>query len=112
MSLSVKWFVDTGRDCDADCGCEWGNGGRGCERRCQRGHFFLRRKLPLPRPTREGCTALEAICCLFEAADRGALLEELSLEADDDFAPDAAEFDPVVASVEFPPAEGALEFPR
>ena len=55
---------------------------------------------------------MEAICCLFEAADCGALLEELSLEADDDFAPDAAEFDPVVASVEFPPAEGALEFPR
>jgi hypothetical protein len=25
MSLSVKWFVDVGRDCDDDCGGEWGD---------------------------------------------------------------------------------------
>ena len=68
----------------------------------QRGHFFLRRKLPWPRPTRDGCTALEAMCCLVDAADRGALLDELSLEADDGFAPDAAEF-AVAAAFEFAP---------
>jgi len=128
MSLSVKWFVDVGSECDDDCGCEWGHSGecdeydgcdgsgcdyeRRCEPRCQPGHFFLRRKLPLPRPTREGCTALEAICCLVDAAERGALLDELSLEAEDDFTPFAAEFDPVVAPAEFPPAECAVEFPR
>ncbi len=68
----------------------------------QRGHFFLRRKLPWPRPTRDGCTALEAMCCLVDAADRGGLLDELSLEADDGFAPDAAEF-AVAAAFEFAP---------
>jgi len=52
------------------------------------------------------------MCCLFEAEERGALLDELSLEAEDDFAPFAAEFDPVVAPAEFPPAECAVEFPR
>ena len=112
MSLSVKWFVDVGRDCDDDCGGEWGDGGRGCVRNCQRGHFFLRRKLPLPRPTREGCTALEAICCLFEFEERDALLDELSLEAEDDFAPFSTDFDPVVAPAEFPPADCAVEFTR
>ena len=102
----MKWFVDVGCDCDEcdDWGCDYE---RRCGPHCQRGHFFLRRKLPLPRPTREGCTALETMCCLFEAEERGALLDELSLEAEDDFAPFAAEFDPVVA-----PAECAVEFPR
>ena len=51
MSLSVKWFVDEGCECDDDCGCDYE---RRCEPRCQPGHFFLRRKLPLPRPTRDG----------------------------------------------------------
>ena len=76
MSLSMKGFVDEGCECDDDCGCEWGNSGecdecdecgecdgcdecvcdyeRRCKPRCQPGHFFLRRKLPLPRPTRDG----------------------------------------------------------
>ena len=72
MSLSVKWFVDEGECVSTSVG--------------ERGHFFLRRKLPLPRPMREGCTALEAICCLVEAVERGPLLEEFSLEADVFFA--------------------------
>ncbi len=72
----MKWFVDASRESD---------------------HFFLRRKLPWPRPTREGCTALEAMCCLVDAAERGALLDELSLEAEDDFSPDEVDFAVVVA---------------
>jgi len=64
--VNVMSVMSVMGDCDYE---------RRCEPRCQPGHFFLRRKLPLPRPTREGCTALEAICCLVDAAERGASLE-------------------------------------
>jgi hypothetical protein len=94
LSLSVKWFVDASRES---------------------GHFFLRRKLPWPRPTRDGCTALEAMCCLVDAAERGALLDELSLEAEDDFSPDEVDFAVVVAfelALEPPPDSLAEVAPR
>ena len=52
------------------------------------------------------------MCCLVDAAERGASLEEFALEAEDDFAPFAGEFDPVVAPVEFTPAACEVEFPR
>jgi hypothetical protein len=37
------------------------------------------------------------MCCLVDAAERGALLDELSLEAEDDFSPDEVDFAVVVA---------------
>ncbi len=55
------------------------------------------------------------MCCLVDAAERGALLDELSLEAEDDFSPDEVDFAVVVAfelALEPPPDSLAEVAPR